>query len=667
MKKCGTDKVRNFVIAGHAGAGKTTLADMMVYKAGAVTRLGSVDQGTSVSDFRAEEQERKGSIFTAALNCAWNDHHFFFLDTPGYPDFCGEAIGAISVADLVLIVVDANLGVGPGTLRAWKQARDAGIPRAFFINGCDREQADYEGVLAALQESFGATTCLPLAVPVGEREGFSGVTCVLADGAEGVDAQREAIVDTVAGSDDALTEIYLDKGALTAEELNGGLHHALLCGALAPVFCGSAAKDIGVTELMNALCELCPPPTGAAPVPCEKGAVDRASSEPFARVFKSVNDPFIGQLTFFRIYSGTFKADSEFYNATQGVKERVGTLLHVNGKEQSHADVAGPGEIVAVAKLKSTALLDVLTHKASEVLPQPPPYPQPTMAYAVFAASQNDEDRIGTGLQRLMAEDVTFQLERNAETRQVVIRGMGDQHLALMVNRLKHDFKVEVTLGTPKVPYRETVTSAGSASFRHKKQTGGHGQFAEVHLRLEPLATAEFEFSNEVVGGNVPKNFIPAIEKGVVETMQRGPLANSKVINVKAVVFDGKYHPVDSSEMAFKIASRGAFRAAMAEARPIILEPIMNVKIVFPEQYMGDITGDLNSRRGRILGMDREEGMQVVNAEIPLAETFTYPPQLRSITQGRGTCEIAFERYEPVPAMLAAKIQEEAKKEAEEE
>jgi elongation factor G len=667
VKTCGTDKVRSFVLAGHSGAGKTTLADLMLFKAGAVSRLGSVDQGTSVSDFRPEEQDRKGSIYAAALNCAWNGHHFFFLDTPGYPDFCGDAIGALSVADFVLIVVDANLGIGPGTLRAWKLAKDAGIPRAFFINGCDREQADYEGVLAAIQESYGATVCVPFTVPVGEKDKLSGVVNVLDPNAAGVDAYREAVMDTVAGADDALMEKYLDEGKLSAEELNRGLHQALFSGAIVPVLCGSAGKDVGVAELLNALCDLCPPPTAGAPVPCEKGAIDRTAAEPYARVFKSVNDPFIGQLTFFRVYSGTFRSDSEFLNATRGARERVGALFHINGKEQSPVEAAGAGEIVAVAKLKNTGMLDVLAQKSTDVRPVAPPYPQPTMAYAVFAASQGDEDRIGTGLQRLAAEDMTFQIERNPETRQIVIRGMGDQHLTLMVSRLKRDFKVEVTLGTPKVPYRETVTAVGSAQFRHKKQTGGHGQFAEVHLRVEPLPGAEFEFANEVVGGNIPKNFIPAVEKGVVEAMLRGPLSHSKVINFRAVVFDGKYHPVDSSEMAFKIAARGAFRAAMAEARPILLEPIMSVKVIFPDQYMGDITGDLNSRRGRILGMDREEGMQVVNADIPLAETFTYPPQLRSITQGRGTCEMKFSRYEPVPTQIALKVQEEAKKEAEEE
>ena len=399
----------------------------------------------------------------------------------------------------------------------------------------------------------------------------------------------------------------------------------------------------------------------------EEGELDRTSGDPIALVFKSVNDPFIGQLTFMRVYSGTFKADADYVNVSQGGKERFGGMVYVNGKEQEQAAEAGPGEIVAVAKLKNTELGDLLAAKPSGLRFTPVQYPQPTMSYAVFAVAKGDEDKIGTGLQRLAAEDPTFKVDRNPETRQTVISGMGDQHLNLMVSRLKTEFKVDVRLETPKVPYRETITSVGSAPYRHKKQTGGHGQFAEVHLRLEPLPEEEFVFDNEVVGGNIPKNYIPAVEKGVVETMQDGPISHSKVINVKAVVFDGKHHPVDSSEMAFKIAARGAFRAAMKDAKPVLLEPIMTLRIMFPEEYMGDISGDLNSRRGRILGMDVEEGMQVLSAEVPLAEVFTYPTQLRSITQGRGSFEMEFQRYEAVPSQLAQKIQEEAQKEAEEE
>ncbi|MBN2452618.1 MAG: elongation factor G [Lentisphaeria bacterium] len=667
MKSCLPGNVRNFVLAGHAGAGKTTLADLMLFKSGAVTRRGSVDQRSSVSDFRPEEQERKSSIFSSALNCPWQEHHFFFIDTPGYPDFCGEAIGAIRVADLVLIVVDAALGIGPGTIRAWQQARDFGIPRAFFINGCDRDQADYPGILDAIRHAYGTTVCIPFTVPAGEKAGLTGVTSVLGADAEGVDEIREALMDTVAESEEALMEKYLEEGALSPEEVAQGLHTSILKGAIVPIFCGSAEKDIGVAELMDGLCSLCPAPTRGAPVPCVEGELDRSSGDGLAYVFKSVTDPFIGQLTFLRVYSGTFSSDSELLNVTQGARERVGALLHINGKEQVSVDQAGPGEIIALAKLKNTRLLDVLATRTTPVRLQPPRYPQPTMSYAVFAASKGDEDKIGSGLQRLAGEDPTFRIDRNAETRQIVINGMGDQHLNLMIGRLKSEFRAEVTLETPRVPYRETVTAVGSAQYRHKKQTGGHGQFAEVHLRLEPLPEGEFEFDNEVVGGNIPKNFIPAVEKGVVEALQRGPLSGSKVINVKAVVFDGKYHAVDSSEMAFKIASRGAFRGAMAQARPIILEPIMTLKILFPDEYMGDISGDLNSRRGRILGMDREEGMQVVHAEVPLAETYTYSMQLRSITQGRGSFEMRFDRYEPVPAQIAATIQAAAQKEEEDE
>jgi elongation factor G len=656
VKNCAAENIRNFALAGHAGAGKTTLADLLLFKSGIVSRLGSVDDGTSVSDFRDEEKEKKSSIFTAALHCPWKEHHFFFTDTPGYPDFCGEAINAMNVADTVLIVVDAAQGIGPGTLRAWKQARDRKQPRAFVINGIDREQANFDILLDTLQSTY---SCTPLTLPNGD-----GVASVLnGDMPEAL----EALTEAVAESDEALLEKFFDAGELTSEELLSGLRKGIAAGDIVPVFSCSADKDTGVTELMDALISLFPSPVSLPALPLDDGELDRTGNLAVGYVFKSVTDPFIGQLTYLRIYSGTVSVDAELINLTKGNKERFGSIIHVNGKEQSQTETAGPGEIIALAKLKGTALGDTLAGHSANIKLLPPAYPVPTMSYAVYAVNKGDEDKIGSGLHRLAFEDFTFQVRRDAETHETVISGMGDQHLAVMVNRLKHEFRVEVDLQTPRVPYRETITAVGQAQYRHKKQTGGHGQFAEVHLRLEPLTDGEFEFANEVVGGNVPKNFIPAIEKGVVETLSRGPLANSKVIGVKAIVFDGKFHAVDSSEMAFKIASRGAFRDAMSKAKPIILEPIMAVKITFPEEYMGDISGDLNTRRGRILGMDMAEGMQVLSAEMPLAETYSYSTQLRSITQGRGSFEMAFERYEPVPSQLAAKIQEEAAKEAEEE
>ncbi len=666
-KSIDAHNVRNFCIAGHAGAGKTSLADLMLYKAGVVSRVGRVDQGTSVSDFRPDEQERKSSLFLTPLHCPWKDCRFYFTDTPGYADFIGEPTAAISVADAVLLVVDAVTGIGTGTIRGWQMAKKNKAPRAFFINGLDREQADFEGVLAALQESYGATVCIPFTLPVGARADFSGVAHVLRGDApagmeEAFARYREALMDTVAESDEDLMARYLEGEELTEEEIARGLHQAILEGNIVPVFCGSVEKDLGVEELMDGIVNLFPDPLAGAPVPLTDGELERDAEADVAvaRVFKSISDPFIGQLTFFRVYAGSFKSDTEVVNATRKSKERFGSILLINGKEQTAVESAGPGAIVAVAKLKDTHVSDTLASKAG-VKPLPPiEFPKPTMSYAVFPANKGDEEKISSGLQKMADEDPTIRVEWNTETHETLLSGMGDLQLSTVVKRLENTFKVSVELKTPKVPYRETITAVGSAQYRHKKQTGGRGQFAEVHLRLEPLPDADFEFGNEVVGGNIPKNFIPAVEKGVREAMEQGPLAKCRVMNVRAVVYDGKYHPVDSSEIAFKIAARGAFRGAMENAKPILLEPIMKLKIMFPEEYMGDISGDLNSRRGRILGMDREEGMQVVFAEVPLAETFNYSTQLRSITQGRGAFEMEFERYEQVPGNLAKQIQEAA-------
>ncbi len=674
MKNCSVDKVRNFTLAGHAGAGKTSLADLILHKAGVVSRLGSVDQGTSASDFRAEEQAKRSSIFTATLNCPWDGHHLFFTDTPGYADFVGEAAAAIRISDMVVIVVDAAAGIGPGTLNAWRYARDYNIPRAFYITGMDREHADFEEVLGALQNSYGATVVVPFTVPVGSKSDLSGVVNVLqsddapAELSDMLEKYREALMDTVAESDEELMMRYLEGEELTPEEIAAGLHEAIRTAAVVPVFAGSTNKDIGVEELLSGITTLFPDPLAAGTVPLSEGEVELSADGPAAGfVWKSITDPFIGQLTFVRVYSGTFKSDNDAINISQSGKERVGSLLLINGKEQEQVSEAGPGEIVAIAKLKSTAICDTLSNKSGMAPFAPTRFPQPTMSQAVSAAAKGEEDKVGSGLQRLVGEDPTLRLERSSETRQTVLSGMGDQHIATVVSRLKSEFKVNVVLDTPKVPYRETITSTGSAQYRHKKQTGGHGQFGEVHLRLEPTTESEFEFDNEVVGGNIPKNYIPAVEKGVVEAMVEGPMAGCKVINMRAVVYDGKHHPVDSSEMAFKIASRGAFREAMSNANPILLEPIMKVKITFPEEYMGDISGDLNSRRGRILGMGHEEGFQVLNAEVPMAETFTYASQLRSMTQGRGSFEMEFDRYEPVPPNLAKQIQDAAAKAREED
>ena len=634
----------------------------MLFKAGIVGRQGSVDNGTSVSDFRKEEQEKKSSIFTSVLHLPWKDGHFFFLDTPGNSDFCGEAINAINISDMMILVVDANLGIGPGTIRAWKHAEERKLPRMIFINGCDRDQADVAGLVEILRESYGKTKCIPCTVPVGEKAQFSAVSKVLSDDASGDAANyKQELTDAIAESDEELMEKYLDAGELSAEELIKGFRKGLLAGELFPIFCGSSSKDIGVAELMDAIMELGPTPLDPVAFRLDEGEIDRNAAESVGYVFKSVNDSFIGQMNYIRVISGTFASNSELVNSTKSSSERIGNLLQIQGKDQAVVENAGPGEFIAIAKLKNTSLNDVLGSKAVAAKFSAIVYPQPTTIYAASATKKGEEDKLAQGLAKLAAEDPTISIVRDTETKQTILSGMGDQQINLIVDRLKNESKVEVTLETPKIPYRETITMTGSAVYRHKKQSGGHGQFAEVQMRLEPYEPAEgepdFLFASEVVGGNIPKNFIPAIEKGVNETRVNGPLSGSMVTNFKAVVFDGKYHPVDSSEMAFKIATRRAFRDAMAKAKPMLLEPIMTLKIIFPEVYMGAISGDLNSRRGRILGMDREDGLQVVNAEVPLAEVYSYPMALRSMTQGRGSFEMKFERRDPVPKAIADKIQ----------
>ncbi len=678
MKELTTAAIRNFVLTGHAGTGKTSLADLMLYKAGSVGRAGSPDNGTSVSDFRPEEQDTGHSLYSAPLNAEWKDTQLFFCDTPGYQDFQGEAVAALTVADMALICVDAVNGIETGTARAWKQARKENKPRAFFINALDKEQADFQKILTALQDAYGATAVIPFAVPVGQQAELASVVRVLgaaddipSDPAEMVAGYKESLMDTVAESDEELMTKYLEGEALSEEEISHGLHTAIQAGDIVPVFAGSVANDIGVTELMNGIVNLFPAPDARTFTCGGEAVTPNSDSEALGLVFKSVNDPFMGQLTYFRVYNGTFAADTEVHNLNRNHRERFGHLIRICGKQQEQVDQAVPGEIVAVTKLKDTHISDTLSTGAdgSKALP-PIEFPKPNMSYAVYPENKGDDEKIGTGLHKMAEEDPTVLLDRNPETHELVLSGMGDQHLHNIVNRLKSTYKVDVNLEIPKVPYRETITSTGDAHYRHKKQTGGHGQFAEVYMRVEPIpedAEEDFIFASEVVGGNIPKNFIPAVEKGVVETLPSGPIANCRIIRLKAVVYDGKHHPVDSSEMAFKIAARNALREAIKQAKPILLEPIMKMRIMFPDEYMGDVSGDLNSRRGRIMGMEREDAMQVVHAEVPMAESFTYGTQLRSITQGRGSFELSFERYEPVPSNLMQQIMDEAAKEEEEE
>ena len=664
-----SSKVRNFSVVGHLGAGKTSLCDLMLYKAGAVERLGKVTAKTSVSDYTPEEQNKLSSIFASILNCKWKDHNFYFMDTPGYGEFIAEPIAAIQNSDLALISVDAVDGIQIGSVRAWRMALKHNIPRAFYINGLDKDLSDYNKVLGQIQENFGKTVCIPITFPVGEAASLEKIVNILIDENIPADAEgyREQLMDAVAESDEELMMRYLEGEKLTEEEIASGLKKAIQTGNLVPVFSGSVEKDLGVEELMNAAVNLFPEPLARETVKSidDEDIELKEDGIGIARVFKAITDPFLGQLVFFRVYSGTFKADSEAYNVTKSSKERFGSILVINGKNQSKIAEAVPGTIGAMVKLKSTGLDDTLaTTNAGKEL-EKMEFPSPVMSYAITAAKSGEEDKIGTGLNKLTASDPTLAITRNSETHEMLLCGMGDQHLGLVIKKLKEDSKVEVNTDTPKIAYRETITSNGEGHYRHKKQTGGSGQFAEVYLRVAPNEEG-YEFKNAVVGGNIPKNYIPAVEKGVAEAMINGPLVGCNVQNLTVTVYDGKYHDVDSNEMAFKIASRAAFRDAMQQAKPIILEPIQNVNIIIPDKYMGDVSGDLNQKRGRILGMGVEEGMQVVNAEVPLAELPKYATELRSMTQGNGTFEMEFARYEMIPTNIANQIIDTYKKEQEE-
>ncbi len=657
------EKIRTFAIAGHTGCGKTSLCDLMLFKAKAVDRLGSVDARNSVSDYTPDEQEKLSSIYSAPMNCTWNDHRLFFIDTPGYGEFVGETIAPINISDSVLIVVDGAKGLEIGTSRALKIAKEKSLPRMIFINRLDRELSDFKATLEKIQEAYGANVCVPITVPVGKENALSKVITVLKDKdipgeiAEDVNGYREKLMDAIAESDEALMVRYLEGQELTEEEVSKGLHKAINDGRLVPVFAGSVARDIGVCELMNGIVNLSPSPLWRKEIKLKDGkTVEVKEDGPgVALVFKTIIDPFIGQLNFFRVYSGKFTLESEVHNTTTEEKEKFGSLLLMNGKNQTPVNEVSTGFIAAVTKLKNTHVSNTLAAGSFKGQIEKIQFPHPVMSYSLTAAKSGEEEKISAGLTKICDCDLTVKAERHAETHELLLSGMGEQHINQIVKKLRNVYRVEVKLSAPKIPYRETITSSGEGHYKHKKQTGGHGQFAEVYLRITPNPDG-YEFKNEVVGGTIPRNFIPAVEKGVNEALVKGPLAGCIVQNMIVAVYDGKHHEVDSSEMAFKIAARQAFKNAMTKSAPILLEPIEKVKIIIPDEYMGDITGDLNHKRGRILGMGVEDGMQVVNAEVPLAEMARYANEIRSMTQGAGSFEMEFARYEMVPSNITRTI-----------
>lgn len=675
MKDVAVADVRNFVLLGHTGSGKTTLTDAILYKLGANDRMGSVPAESSMADYTDEEKGHKITVhakpFSTTFTPDGRKYGLVFCDTPGYLDFFGQVIIGSSACDAALMIVDANAGIQVGTTRCWKHAEKMKLPCGILITGLDRENANFSGALESIQSHWGAQ-CLPVILPLPDGSATASVLDAAKVPGQLADQAKSAmtkLMEIAASTDDKLIEKYLGDEALTPDELLGGLRKAILARKLMPVFTCSALKGIGISELLNAIVTLFPSPIDRPMTDIEKKEINPQADAPFVGfVWRIVNDPFIGQMTFVRVAGGTLKSDLDIVNINKDQKERISSIIEVNGRKQNPLVSAAAGEIVALPKLKVTQLFDALCGPGTKVKFASFAFPSPVTFSAVTAKSQGDEDKIGTALSRIAEEDPTIRVERNTDTHETILSGMGDVQLAIAVERMKKRSNVEVLLSIPKVSYKETVTGRGEGHYRHKKQSGGRGQYGEVYLRVEPRREDDPEwFADAIVGGAIPNNFIPAVEKGLVEGMAHGSVAGYPVINFKATVYDGSYHEVDSSEISFKIAGARAFRDGMSKAKPVLLEPIMNLRIMVPEHFMGDVTGDLSHRRGRINGMETDEGLQIILAEAPQAELFRYCAELRSMTGGRGTFEMTFARYDIVPSNVAQKVVAESAKQKQEE
>lgn len=692
LKEYSTEKIRNVAFVSHSGAGKTTVGDAMLFISGGNDRFGRVDDETSVLDHDSEEIRRKTTISTGLAPVEWQAHKINILDTPGYFDFVGEVRSALRVADGALVVVDATGGVEVGTELVWQYTSEYEIPRLLVVNKLDRENTDFQGTLEQVRNVF-ETNVLPLYLPIGKEANLKGVVDILrevalvpsADGkkveeqsvpaelADEVASLKEELKEAACDGDDELLEKYLDEGDLTDEEIVRGLRGATLAQRVCLAIPVSASKLVGIHQVMDAIVTYLPSPADVAGakgvVPGTEDEVQRRSdvSEPFsALVFKTTADPYVGKLTIFRVYSGKLESNSTCLNSTKGRTERVGQLFSIKGKEQHPVPYVAAGDIGAVAKLQETLTGDTLCAQEAPVVFPPIKFPAPVYSLAVYPKTKGDEEKISAGLTRLTEEDPTITVERNTETGETILSGLGEVHVDVTTTKLKRKFGVDVNLTLPKIAYRETIKGSAKAEGRHKKQTGGRGQFGHVWIEFEHNPDQEFEFVDKIFGGAVPRQYIPAVEKGLREACEEGVLAGYPVVNLKATLYDGSYHPVDSSEMAFKIAASLAFKKGCLEANPVLLEPIVRVEVTVPEQYMGDIMGDLNKKRGRILGMESKGHIQVIKALAPLKEMQKYAIDLRSMTQGRGLFTMEFDHYEEVPENIAAEIIEEARKQKEE-
>ncbi len=675
-----TKDIRNVAFVGHGASGKTSLVEGILFKAGATKRLGSVDDGTSISDFDPEEKERKTTIDSSILHCNWQGREINIIDTPGYPDFISGAISALSAVETAIVVIAATSGIQVNTQKMWDIASDAGLARVVVITKMDGDNIDFPALLDSIQNAFGKE-CIPLLLPVGHGPDFKGVVDILTlpDEVPGevigdVEDSREKLIEAIVSVCDEQLEKYLDGKEIEVEKLKGCFSTAIASGSIVPILCCENKESLGVEEIVDVIAKFTPSPGKGLARMCvsiegegEEKEVEASKGAPFsAQVFKSITDPFVGKLSFFRVYSGELKDHPEVYNVRTEKNEKIGHMFKTFGKEQQEIKSAIPGDIVTISKVEDIYVSDTLCDPHVKVKFKDIKFPNPMASLAIEPKNRGAEQKISEALHRLVVEDSTFKVSRDVQTHELVVTGMSNLHLDVILSRLKSRYDIEVESRQPKIPHKETITTKANAQYKHKKQTGGKGQYGEVYLRIEPLERGGgFEFASKIVGGAIPSQYIPAVEKGLRETIAKGILSNNPIVDVKVELYDGSFHNVDSSEAAFKIAAAKAFNLAFNDAKPVLLEPVVNIEVTIPSEFMGDITGNLSSRRGRVQGMDSFGDLQVLKASIPMDEVKNYETELKSMTGGRGSYTMELSHYDVVPSHLIKAIIAQAKKKAE--
>lgn len=696
MSRIGVEKIRNVAVIAHSGAGKTLLAEAILFNAGAIDRMGSIEAGNTVTDHEPEEIARKISVTSAVAFCDWKNHRLNILDTPGFVNFIEDTRGCLRVSDGAIVIVSAISGVKAETEKVWKYACEFEIPRIAFINKIDKETANFDNAIGEIEKSF-ETDAIPLNIPVGEGEKFRGIVDIISmkayisDNGNIAETEmpqevkaaanefRKKLVEKIAEADDALLEKYLEGADLTEEEIVKGIKEASLTRRFIPVVCGSATKNIGIAQLMDAVLMCLPSPIEMSRISPIKGHNPKdgknterkpLDTEPLtAYVFKTIADPYAGKMSIFRMYSGVVKSDSTVLNASSDTKERVGSIFYLLGKKHIPVQSVGPGEIAAVVKLKNTNVGDTLCEDHHPMILEKVKFAEPVISYAIAPKTKGDEEKVSIGLQRILEEDPTLHFTRDEESKEMILSGMGQVHLEVALERLRRKFGVEVEMKTPKIPYRETIRASAKVQGKYKKQSGGRGQYGDCWIEIEPLLRGGgYEFVDKIVGGVIPQQYRPAVEKGIIETMKEGILAGYPVVDMKITLYDGSYHSVDSSEMAFKIAGSMALKKAFQDAKPVLLEPIMKIEVISPDDVLGTVIGDLNSRRGKVQGVEPQAGgNQKILALVPMAEMLTYANQLQSMTSGRGLYSMEFSHYEEVPGHISQKIIAERQKQKAEE